>query len=753
MSLNNFGLGFNFQAIDNASSVMRHIQRNFQFLEETSGIGVANLNRMLADLGAGIATAGTGLAGLYAGAKLAESAGKIEQAFANVRKVLHVDRSDLRPLEDAADQLAIKFGRPPVEIANAMELLAQQGYKVSQIIDTMPSVMNASIAGALPASEAVVLMTETLKGFGINASLAKEAFDQMQVAADATNMNMKDLVGGIGRFASAAGLSKIRFGESLAFFGLAKNVMNSAEMASTGTRKAIETLSNAKKQAELKSKLNIDVKDAHGNFIGVMDTIMQIQSKLKTLGGDADQAAFLNKFFGSWGGKAPAVVFKQISDGIEGADGVTRKGTSAWKHFVTEIESAVDTNKKSAAIAADTYQGAIDRFDSASTVLADHTGKTFGTLFRPVIEESAKAIALLAGAIARMDPTLRLVLASVLVGSSLFLVLLGTVMTFIAAAPLLSAAGVILSESLAAIGAAASTALFEIWPFVLIGLAIAGVVYLIQNNVGGLGDTWTRVMTTMSGYMDYVWDRIKEGGTYLTVLWDALSEGFGSAMEDVEPALRLVGQAVDNIIATFSELFAVFTRNSGKSGPGGAMLWIFHAIGKVLGWLVGFVALLVAGIAGLANILARVALFIYKNVIAPVSDWIDGLVEKFKTFLMGFEWVREIFSSAANKTSEKPPTAEAVSPETPAPDAQKSDGKQEPTKPATAASAAATTNPFAGLMPPADKQVPFDYDKLAAAAARMPIIVNIDGEKMAVVVERGKRALINRGAGRDLAGT
>lgn len=765
MALNNYGLGFQFVATDLASKVMMIIKRNLHLLEAQAGVTFTNMQAMLNRLGAGIATAAVGFAGLKTEFSLAGKWGKLETAMSNVEKISFATRGEMEMMTRASQDMAMKMGKSPIEVAGAFAELAQQGFDTAESMHLIPIVLNAAAVGNLTAAESVELLIQAMKSFSLKVPESRYAMDQMNNAANAATLSMNDLRIGVGRMGQSVHDAGGTLSDGLAMFALAKNVIGSAEMAATATGIAFQRLSHIKVQKVLKDVLDIDVLDKEGNFIGALKTIGQTAERLNRIKGQGARAQFIAQVAARYGGKAVSSFVEQLSAGITDKNtGITYKGMRGLEAMLAKIEQVNNSTERGAKIMKDNWEGAIDRVKSAWEVLMGELGKPFDKALRPVVERLAVELHKAVDVIRDMNPETKDLAAKTAIGGSAFAAFVGSIMAFNAAGKLAKPIWAAMRVAFRQIGEALMAVAMDFPLIAAVVLAAVGIFLAVKNDIGGLGKLWDRVVTDMTKSADNFWMTMKSIGKYFGELWDEFSKGFSEVWVEMQPVFKELNRALAILTeAMFGVQKSMDPNNPLLAGnPSDAMKGMFRFLGETLAWFIGLAAKAVYWLSKLllAAVLVHNAIFGGPN--PKEENWVDWLCDKL-TFLVSkltqaaegikhlaavsglWDWMMPHVEPKPLPTK---PRVESVPP----PQPKSSEGDQAsstPSEPASAGVAAtASINPFTAE--PVQPAPGIDYALLADTLAKMPVILSVDGERLAIVVDRGRRSLISRGSGADL---
>lgn len=751
---------------------MGSVGKNLKGLEEQAGTSIGNIDSMVKNLGAGLTTMAIGVGGLAASYGLAGKAGEFEQALAAVGAVSNASAEDLKLLREAAIKAGKETQFSPTAAVLGLNELAQAGYSAKESIDLLrPSLDLASGSlGELSPQEAAGLASQALKAFGIDASLAGRAVDQMLQSANMFSVRASDLPLGLGTASRGAQVLNQSLTETVIAFGLVKNVIPGTERAATAVASAMERMAKPEVQKALRSQ-HVAVVDANGGYRQFLDIIKDLMPALDKMT-EGQRGSFLVKTFGADALGSINAIMTQFQTGVKGADGAVRKGGEAIEYLRGQFRGANGVAEDFSKKMLNTFEGSKILLMGSMETLAIGLGDPFKDMFRPVIEATTTAVNSLIDVIEGMSPGAKALIAEVIVGTFATMALLGAFLTITAAWPLIVGGVTLVTGALGTLAASAGAALLALWPLALAGVVIGAVAYAVNKNLGGMGDTWDRIVDSFSGGAAVIKSVFDAVVAYVSPLWDALKDGFSETFATFGPVFASLSNALETLMDAFRDLGTSLGMT--MSGPGQQTLSFFKFLGGAIADLLrvlvnivsGFVlfgAMVVQVFSGVASIVKP----IIQGLIDGLSFWVDKITWLVDKISGAWELIKAIASTpSALATGFKTTSGDrgmpvdhstdvigrastrglgptAVVPETfslrdqgLAKEANLSNAQQ-----LSEAQVAGLADQDAGRI---------NYEKLAAAVAKQPIQVNIDGEKLAIAIARGDRSAAARRSGADL---
>jgi len=764
VALNNLGLGFLFNAQDMASGTMKKLGANLKGLEEQSGHSIGNIDQMVAKLSGGLAAMAIGAGGLAAAFSLAGAAAKFETATAQVGAVANATAAELIQLEDAAIRLSKSRGFAPTEAMLGLNELAQAGFDAKTSIELLDPVLllAAGSLGDLNPQESAGVVSQAMKAFSIETKDAGIMVDQMLGAGMDFAMGAKDLPIALGRIASGSIAMNQNMTESMITFGMVKNVIGGAEVSATAVSSAFLRLADPE-VAKMMHKQGVEVADSSGKFRSFLDIMNDLQPALGKMT-EQGKAGFLKKAFGEDALKAVNAVISQLETGKEGVDGVMRKGADVTEYYRNRMINMGGTGEIFANKMLATFEGAEKQLAGSLATIAIKIGEPFKDLFKPVIVGLTMAVDWLEGLLKSLSPEVKKWGALLLVGGSALLVVAGAMSVMFAIAPIFAGGLMALSIGFSGFSIALGAALVAAWPFVLAGIAIAAVVYAIQENIGGMGDVWDRMVGMFSGGGEVLKNIFNKVLGFVVPLWEALKEGFGSAWEMMSPVFGMMSTAFDVLLDAFSSLGETF--DSTASGPGTFLMNVFRGIGKVVSFLLSGVMMLITFFIFFASIVAHVvtgAFSLIKTVFLGLYDaiafYIDAFMDWMKVLGKGIDVIKGWLGIevTADPVEQKEAQSDAYG-------SVKYRGMADPNTtpdprvnaaPADEITAATEAELYYKSNMPATPDPKENADQIgnsvAKALQKMPLVVNMDGQKVGAIIASAARSDMARSSSSNVA--
>ncbi len=572
MSLNNLGLGFVFTARDLASGAIQNLERNFLSLDRKVGLGAERIQSSFQQLGVGLAVFSAG-AGVVAGAfSLANAAGRFEQSIAAVGAISGASAVELQQLRDAAIDAGIATQFSPTEAVLGLRELAQAGFNAAESMALLTPVLDLAggSLGELSPQQAAGLAAQTMKAFGLSVDEASVSVNRMLQAANVFALNASELPMALGVASRGAQALHQSLSETLITLGLVKNVIPGVERASTAAAVAMERMADPEVQKKLRG-IGVSVVDAHGSFRGFLDVVGEMGPRLERMS-EAQRSAFLLSAFGREALGGLSAVMTQVTNGIRTNTGETLRGGAAIAYLRQQFDSAGGTAARFRDQMLNTFEGQKKLLGGSLETLAIVMGEPFAQVFKPIVSAVVEVMNGLLSVLRQLPAPVKKAFAG-------FAVAAGTVVATVGAVIAVKAGVALLAVGLTVLGVTAaglmSTLLPAIATVALLGVVVAGFVYAVRNNLGGLGDFVHRLWERVRLGFDALVQLFEQGGFSGAVMaelnraensglkrflisvyqvafrvgraWDGLVAGFTAALDEAVPVFDVLGTSFDEL--------------------------------------------------------------------------------------------------------------------------------------------------------------------------------------------------------------
>ncbi len=622
MGLNNMGLGFTVQATDQASQVFDKVGGKLGGLKKKGEDSSTSMKEVNAEIGSmGAKMMGAGLATFAALGYASVKAAEFEKAIALVASEADLAIFPQSEMARVTQELAGKFGRLPVQEANALykavALGANDATKATQL---MTGANLLAVAGNADLELTMNALGGALNAYGGDMSKATDFSDVLFTTMKNGNTTVGELAASIGHITSAAANLKVPFDQIMGAVAVMTNKGVAAAEAVTGLKAAFQSIQHPTSEAAAEAaRLGIKFNAAELRAKGLPAFLNQITTNSKFT---ADSMA---KLFAGEGANAIAQV---TSD------------SAALSNVMAEMGKRSGATAAGFEILSNTTAFQADRLNS----LKDSALILIGDAIKPL------SVAVLKFAVMAVEWFTKLpkpLIKIVTIGAALF----ATFLTGVGGAMVLGAAigGLVIAAKAIGIGLLIVVgALAQLAIMMLPAIAIAVLLYTVwTKNVGGIatsvGIWFDKIgmafkalyqLFTQGGFSMALNDELNNGnegirGFAINVyLWFNriknffvnIGQAFTDGMGAISPVIEKIISAVQRLAGRFMGTQEVASQAKDKFTEWGE-------IGKKVG---GFLVMVFEKVV---------------TILLGVVNFVDGCVESF----MGFKPVLDAVWDAAGE--------------------------------------------------------------------------------------------------------
>lgn len=621
-----------------ANSAGRRVQK---VGEGISGIGDKLMPVSAAIVGAGAAAVhafvGFDSAVTSAGAKAGATAEEIEQ------------------LREVAKGLGNDFPISATEAAVAMDGLAASGMNANQIMGTLPSIVEASVASGESLEVTSNVVAGALNTWGLMtgnvAENSQRMADVIQMAANKSKLGMADFGVAMQYAGAPAAALGVQVEELATSMAIMSNNNIEASTSGRSLRMMLSRLVDPPKEAsEALAKLGVSAIDSTGKFVGLGNVYDQLRSKMQ--------------------GLTEAEKFKLAGDiaGTESASAllaVLNTSTEDYNELRQAMDDASGSSKKQADLMKQTLLGTFK--DLASKVEA--LGISFAEVLQPKIKSVANSLGTLATWFKNLNPAVKDMIVNIglsVVGFTALTKILGPVVSGVGSLMRVYAdigkvlTGSPIQNKLLEVSIHGITKAYNLlgsvagrvipWIARMLPMAFTGPVGLAVGAIALIGiaiwKNWDTVRPVLEsfgrGFMGlarYVGDVVAKIWTHLQPFVTKLAETFGKGIDRLMASFQRLGKVLspvlDFIMYTVGAIAAVLIGGPLAVAIGHLVLGFTIAVAAIEGILTGLVVAITGIIDGISQILSGIIDFITGVFTGNWALAWSGVVEIFSGIVTG----------------------------------------------------------------------------------------------------------------------
>ncbi|EQC1536953.1 phage tail tape measure protein [Clostridium botulinum] len=339
---------------------------------DSAGNKFKTAGKKMESVGKGITTkVSAPLAGL--GAIAVKTTADYDDSMSQLKAITNSSTEDMKKMSDQAKDLGVKTRYSAKEASDSMVMLGQAGYRTTEIMNTMPAVLNLAQAGAIDLTQSTDVLVSSMSQFGIETKNASHVADVLSLGANKANLGVNDMAEALKYAGSMANTAGWSIEETASAIGLMSNYGIKGSQAGTALRGAISRLVKpSEASAEKMEALGIKVFDNNGKMKALGEVIDEV--KKGTSGLTEEQK--MNTLVTIFGQEA-----------IAGINALMTEGGDSVRKYADELKKADGSAEKAAQTMEDNMGGAFRSLKSAMEGAAISIGSAAAPAIREITDK------------------------------------------------------------------------------------------------------------------------------------------------------------------------------------------------------------------------------------------------------------------------------------------------------------------------------------------------------------------------------
>jgi len=322
-------------------------------------------------------------------ADMANTYKDFQQSMANTGAIAGVDKtsSEFKSMEKAAMEAGRTTTKTAQEAADALGYMKLAGWDTADSINSLMPVLRLSEATGADLATTSDLVTDSMSAMGLKSEELSTYLDMTAKANNAANHSATQLMEGIigsGGAARAAGVDMYDLSTALGI--LADNGTKGSE-AGTAMNAILVRMTTHDKAATAFEKLGVSVFDATGNFRGLENILVDLNSAMEGMSTE-DIDFYLKNIAGTQYFSR----FKYLLDSVKKGSANTSEFTNRWKELNSQMHNSAGSLDKMAEAMNDTLGGALAILGSASDDMKIQIMKEIEPTITPIIRKIADVL-------------------------------------------------------------------------------------------------------------------------------------------------------------------------------------------------------------------------------------------------------------------------------------------------------------------------------------------------------------------------
>ncbi|MCW6059785.1 phage tail tape measure protein [Clostridium sporogenes] len=339
---------------------------------DSAGNKFKTAGKKIESVGKGITTkVSAPLAGL--GVIAVKTTADYNDSMSQLKAITNSSAQDMEKMGNQAKDLGVKTRYSAKEAADSMVMLGQAGYRTTEIMNTMPAVLNLAQAGAIDLTQSTDVLVSSMSQFGIETKNASHVADVLSLGANKANLGVNDMAEALKYAGSMANTAGWSIEETASAIGLMSNYGIKGSQAGTALRGAISRLVKpSEASAEKMEALGIKVFDSNGKMKALGEVIDEVKKGTSKLTEEQKMNALVT-------------IFGQ--EAIAGINALMTEGGDSVRKYADELKKADGSAAKAAETMEDNIGGAFRSLKSAMEGAAISIGSAAAPAVREITDK------------------------------------------------------------------------------------------------------------------------------------------------------------------------------------------------------------------------------------------------------------------------------------------------------------------------------------------------------------------------------
>lgn len=300
-----------------------------------------------------------------------------EASLKDLEKVLGGSEEDMRRAKEAAKDMAVEFGKSSQEVVDSMTTWVQAGYDLDEAMTLAEDTIATTYASELDMAEATDTLTKVLKGFGVEVDNAREKMDVVNGISRNYSASVGQLSEALGRAGPVAESMGFSLEKLAAAMTPAIEKFQDGQKVGTAFKAVLPKLQmDTKRVSDAMDTLGVEQKTSNGEFKSGKELFYEVGNAFQDL--EQNQKAFTAA---QLAGREHAGKFLAVLNDWDKVSEVYEAGMQGIGSITEEVERKLESAQKQ-----------MERFQSASGVLAQTIGGKVAESFTNVVQSATDLV-------------------------------------------------------------------------------------------------------------------------------------------------------------------------------------------------------------------------------------------------------------------------------------------------------------------------------------------------------------------------
>ena len=308
-----------------------------------------------------------------------------ESAMSSAAATAGATAEEYEKLEAAAMEMGKTTSKTATESANALEYMALAGWDVDTSIQALPSILKMSEASGMELARTSDLVTDSMAALGVTVDQLPGYLDIAAKAQNKSNQSAEQLMEAYLGVGGTMNNLHVPLEESATALGVLANRGIKGSEAGNALNAIMVNLTTGTGQAgKAMESLGVSAFDSQGNFIGLEETLQQLNTALAGCTEEERNAALA-----AIGGKTHV---DALNDLMAGLNTTNEEGISEWQALTSELENANGALETMRDTKLDNLQGDLATLGSAAQDAGIKIYKNLQGPLRGVVQYGTSAL-------------------------------------------------------------------------------------------------------------------------------------------------------------------------------------------------------------------------------------------------------------------------------------------------------------------------------------------------------------------------
>lgn len=282
---------------------------------------------------------------------------EFEQAMKNTAAIANASVADYEKMETAARAAGRATTKTATESAEAMGYMALAGWDAQESVSGLMPILKLAESTGAELQETSDLVTDSMSALGVGVRDISSYLDMLIAGNNNANTTAIMLMQSLTKTGGASKVLGASLEDTITAIGILANNGTKAEEAGTAMNSMLTRMATNSNALDALDAIGVDIYDANGNFIGLKNTLVEIDKALSKMSTE-DKTGILKNIAGTRYFSKVEYLLNGVRSGANGA-------ASAWDELENKVVNSEGALDRMNAQVTDTLPAAWERVKSA----------------------------------------------------------------------------------------------------------------------------------------------------------------------------------------------------------------------------------------------------------------------------------------------------------------------------------------------------------------------------------------------------